>query len=110
MRLTSGVLGGSYEQNPLAASGSPTSSTWAWAATMRISRIRRFDATLAGVTTQVATPEVGRTFGSAQLNGTSLMTSRIYSHFGVSGEKRSGKSEDLGASLGVRVVFQSIGV
>ncbi len=61
-------------------------------------------AMLAGADMDIRTPQVGRTFVQANLNGTSHIGKQTYVHYGVTGEFRSGRA-DLGVSGGVRVSF-----
>ncbi len=103
-RSTVGLVGGSRDRLPTAAAVT-------WQIDLGIGRDSNalaqptFNATLAGTSTVMSTPDVGRTFGFARIGGTARMTSRMYGYLGASAETRSGKSEDLGANLGVRATF-----
>jgi len=103
-RVTAGLLGGSTEQNPV-------TDRFAYQFNIGVGRdasgIARasFGATLAGVETTISSPDVGRTFVFGQLGATARLLSNLFGYVGVSGETRSGKSEDLGANLGVRMTF-----
>lgn len=62
------------------------------------------DASLAGISTTIYAPSVGRTFVQAGLYGTAKFTRSAYAYLGLSGEARRGAT--LGAvNAGVRVVF-----
>lgn len=103
-RTTAGLTGGSREQRP-------TVTPFTYQFDVGIGRDSdgmaqaTFDAQFAGMSTVVSTPDVGRTFGFARLGGTARLTSWMYGYLGVSAETRSGKTEDLGANLGIRATF-----
>jgi hypothetical protein len=60
---------------------------------------------LTGISTIVATPDVGEMFAFGQLTATARLAWLLYGYVGVSGEAREGKSHDLGAHLGLRMAF-----
>jgi outer membrane autotransporter protein len=103
-RTVAGLVGGSREQRP-------TATLFTYQFDAGVGRDSdglaqpSFGATLAGMNTEISTPDVGRTFGFARIGATARVTSWMYGYFGVSAESRSGKSEDLGANLGVRATF-----
>ena len=61
-------------------------------------------ASLAGVGTTILTPEIGRTFVQANVEGTAGIGKMSYAYFGLAGEARSGKT-DVGVTGGVRIRF-----
>jgi len=103
-RFTAGLQGGSPDEQ---AQGAPLS----WHFNAGIGRDAkglaqpRFDVSLAGLNTTLTTPDVSRTFVFGEVSATARIAGRLHGYFGVSGEARSGKSEDLGANLGVRMTF-----
>jgi autotransporter-associated beta strand protein len=103
-RTTAGLTGGSREQRP-------TAIAFTYQFDVGVGRDSdglaqpTFDAQFAGMSTVVSTPDVGRTFGFARVGGTARLTSWMYGYLGVSAETRSGKTEDLGANLGIRATF-----
>jgi fibronectin-binding autotransporter adhesin len=103
-RTTAGLTGGSREQRP-------TVSPFTYQFDVGIGRDSdgmaqpTFDARFAGMSTVLTTPDVGRTFGFARVGGTARVTSWMYGYLGISAETRSGKTEDLGANLGIRATF-----
>jgi outer membrane autotransporter protein len=103
-RLTAGLQGGSPDQRAQTA-------PFTWHFNFGVGRDAadlvqpEFDVSLAGLDTALGTPDVGRTFVFGEINATARIAGRLYGYFGVSGEARSGKSEDLGANLGVRMTF-----
>jgi autotransporter-associated beta strand protein len=61
-------------------------------------------ASLAGMNTGIAAPQVGRAFVQANVQGTVRLDPRAYAYGGLTGEARSGKS-DLGANVGLNIGF-----
>ena len=62
------------------------------------------NASIAGINTNITTPNAGATFVQAGLYGTAQISNNAYAYLGLSGEARSGQT--LGAvNLGVRVQF-----
>jgi outer membrane autotransporter protein len=103
-RTVAGLVGGSRQQQPIA-------TRFTYQFDLGVGRDSdglaqpSFEAKLAGMSTVVNTPDVGRTFGFARVGGTARLTSWMYGYVGVSAETRSGKTEDLGANLGIRATF-----
>lgn len=101
-RYAVGVTGGSVGQNPYA-----TRFTWQFNA-----GVGRDDkeivqsmlgATLGGIQTVLASPDVGRSYFEGGMTGTARFTDRMYGYLGLSGEERSGKSTEVGANVGIRI-------
>lgn len=103
-RVTAGLVGGSHDQRPIATPFTYQFNVGVGRDSSSLAQ-PSFGATFAGVDTTISTPDVGRTFGFAQVSATARLTSWMYGYVGVSGETRSGKTEDLGANLGVRATF-----
>lgn len=62
------------------------------------------NASLAGMSTQITTPDAGRTYVQAGLYGTARLSENTFAYAGVSGEARSGQT--LGTvNVGLRVQF-----
>jgi len=62
------------------------------------------NASLAGIGTNITTPDAGRTFAQAGLYGTAKLSENTFAYAGVSGEARSGQT--LGTvNVGLRVQF-----
>jgi outer membrane autotransporter protein len=61
-------------------------------------------ASLAGMDTSIAAPQVGRSFVQANVQGTARLDRRAYAYAGLTGEARSGKS-DLGVNVGLNIGF-----
>lgn len=62
------------------------------------------NASLAGINTQITTPDAGRTFVQAGLYGTARISENTFAYAGISGEARRGQT--LGTvNLGLRVQF-----
>ena len=62
------------------------------------------NASLAGMSTTIATPSVGSTFVQAGLYATAKMGENAFGYLGVSGEVRSGQTL-AGVALGVRIQY-----
>jgi hypothetical protein len=62
-------------------------------------------AILAGTSTTIVAPDVGRTFGQFSLNGTARLGDHTYAYAGLTDEVRGGKAEDAGINVGVRANF-----
>ncbi|MEJ1965443.1 MAG: autotransporter outer membrane beta-barrel domain-containing protein [Gammaproteobacteria bacterium] len=103
-RVTAGLVGGSHDQRPMTRPFTYQFNAGVGRDSASLAQ-PSFGATFAGANTTISTPDVGRTFGFAQVSATARLTSSMYGYLGVSGETRSGKSEDLGANLGVRATF-----
>jgi fibronectin-binding autotransporter adhesin len=62
-------------------------------------------AAIAGTSTTILAPDIGRAFGRVSLTGTARLGTRTYAYAGLVDEARNGKAEDAGFNLGVRANF-----
>ncbi len=98
-----GLAAGSKDLNPLTEKF--TYKTYAGVGADTNSLVNpNLDASLAGMSTTIYAPNVGRTFVQAGLYGTAAFARNAYAYLGLSGEARRGAT--LGTvSAGVRVAF-----
>ena len=103
VRSLVGMSGSSAKKDPLAASNTYQFSVGIGQDSGSLVRPTA-QASLAGMDTTIAAPQVGRAFVQANLSGTYRLGTQAYAYGGLTGEARSGRS-DLAVNGGVRVNF-----
>jgi outer membrane autotransporter protein len=103
IRTLTGLSGYSKTKDPLAA---PSTYQFSVAVGQDTGDLVHpaIQASLAGINTTIAAPEVGRTFLQANVSGTSRIDRQTYVYGSITGETRAGKS-DLGLNVGLRMSF-----
>ncbi|MBK4735114.1 autotransporter-associated beta strand repeat-containing protein [Noviherbaspirillum pedocola] len=102
-RMLVGVAGGSQVRDPLAAKATVRYSVGVGRDSGNLAQAA-VSASLAGMGTSIVSPDVGRSFVQASVEGTAKLGKGAYAYYGLNGEARSGKN-DVGVTGGVRISF-----
>ncbi|HYD61881.1 MAG TPA: ESPR-type extended signal peptide-containing protein [Noviherbaspirillum sp.] len=102
-RVVAGLSGASIKSDPLASPATYRFSVGLGADGGKLSRVSQ-SANLAGLSTTVGAPDVGRVFVQGSVTGTAQLGRQSYVYIGLAGEVRSGY-RDFGGNIGVRAAF-----
>ena len=102
-RLLAGIAGGSQIRDPLAAANTLHYSMGVGRDNGSLVR-PKVSASLGDMASTIMTPEVGRNFVQANLEGTTNIAKQSYAYYGLSGEARSGM-RDVSITGGMRIRF-----
>ena len=102
-RVVAGLAGASAKSDPLASPSTYRFNLGLGVDGGSLSRVSH-TASLAGLSTSVGAPDVGRVFVQGSVTGTAQLGSQSYVYIGLAGEVRRGY-RDFGGNIGVRASF-----